>query len=182
MRHEKPELSPKNPYHLSRHRYYELKHFCFQYKEWKKALALLDGWQSHGDEVGGIIKGNMPSDPTERYAILRAYYSQHIKLINDCLAMLEPAIAPYILKGVTEGIHDLKTGAVPAHMEQLFIYDALFCMEYHIHPKDIRIENRIYQNDDILIETPTFEEIDPIVAKIKEFDNVIAELKLGAVA
>lgn len=25
-------------------------------------------------------------------------------------------------------IHDLKTGAVPAHMEQLFIYDALFCM------------------------------------------------------
>ena len=59
MRHEKPELSPKNPYHLSRHRYYELKHFCFQYKEWKKALVLLDGWQSHGDEVGGIVKGNM---------------------------------------------------------------------------------------------------------------------------
>lgn len=27
-------------------------------------------------------------------------------------------------------IHDLKTGAVPAHMEQLFIYAALFCMEY----------------------------------------------------
>ena len=79
-------------------------------------------------------------------------------------------------------IHDLKTGAVPAHMEQLFIYDALFCMEYHIHPKDIRIENRIYQNDGILVEAPTFEEIDPIIAKIKEFDNVIAELKLGAVA
>lgn len=59
MRHEKPELSPKNPYHLSRHRYYELKHFCFQYKEWKKALALLDGWQSYGDEVGGIVKGNI---------------------------------------------------------------------------------------------------------------------------
>ena len=79
-------------------------------------------------------------------------------------------------------IHDLKTGAVPAHMEQLFIYDALFCMEYHIKPKDIQIENRIYQNDDILVETPTFEEIDPIIEKIKEFDAVIAELKLGAVA
>ena len=26
-------------------------------------------------------------------------------------------------------IHDLKTGAVPAHMEQLFIYAALFCLE-----------------------------------------------------
>lgn len=78
MRHEKPELSKKNPYHLSRHRYYELKHFCFQYEEWKKALTLLDGWQAHGDEVGGIVKGNMPSDPTERCAILRAYYSQRI--------------------------------------------------------------------------------------------------------
>lgn len=79
-------------------------------------------------------------------------------------------------------IHDLKTGAVPAHIEQLFIYDALFCMEYHIKPKDIQIENRIYQNDDILVETPTFEEIDPIIEKIKESDAVIAELKLGAVA
>lgn len=43
MRHEKPELSKKNPYHLSRHRYYELKHFCFQYPEWKKNIALTSG-------------------------------------------------------------------------------------------------------------------------------------------
>lgn len=79
-------------------------------------------------------------------------------------------------------IHDLKTGAVPAHMEQLFIYDALFCAEYRIKPKDIQFENRIYQNDDILIVNPTFEDIDPIIEKIKEFDQVINELKLGAVA
>ena len=79
-------------------------------------------------------------------------------------------------------IHDLKTGAVPAHMEQLFIYDALFCAEYRIKPKDIQFENRIYQNDDILIVNPTFEDIDPVIEKIKEFDQVINELKLGAVA
>ena len=74
-------------------------------------------------------------------------------------------------------IHDLKTGAVPAHMEQLFIYDALFCMEYHVKPKDILIENRIYQNDDVLIETPTADIIDPIIEKIKEFDKIIADLR-----
>lgn len=74
-------------------------------------------------------------------------------------------------------IHDLKTGAVPAHMEQLFIYDALFCMEYHVKPKDILIENRIYQNDDVLIETPTSDIIDPIIEKIKEFDKIIADLR-----
>lgn len=79
-------------------------------------------------------------------------------------------------------IHDLKTGAIPAHMEQLFIYDALFCLEYRINPKDILFENRIYQNDDILVEVPTFEVIDPIIDKIVEFDKIINELKLGALA
>lgn len=79
-------------------------------------------------------------------------------------------------------IHDLKTGAVPAHMEQLFIYDALFCLEYHVRPQDIQIENRIYQNDDIWVVNPTIAEIQPIMEKIIEFDKVIMELKLGAVA
>ena len=50
-------------------------------------------------------------------------------------------------------IHDLKTGAIPAHMKQLLIYDALFCLEYRIKPEKIQIENRIYQSDDILIAT-----------------------------
>ena len=102
--HERPELSKKNPYHLSRHRYYELKHFCCQYEEWKKALALLDAWQSHGNEINGIMKGNIHSNPTTQIALLRAYYSQRIELINNCLSELEPAIAPYILKGITEGL------------------------------------------------------------------------------
>lgn len=77
-------------------------------------------------------------------------------------------------------IHDLKTGAVPAHMEQLFIYDALFCMEYRVKPKDIQIENRIYQNDDILIANPSAEDICPIIDQIMEFDKILTELKLGA--
>lgn len=79
-------------------------------------------------------------------------------------------------------IHDLKTGAVPAHMEQLFIYDALFCLEYHVRPQDIQIENRIYQNDDIWIVNPTEEEISLIMAKIIDFDKIIMELKLGEAA
>ena len=77
-------------------------------------------------------------------------------------------------------IHDLKTGTVPAHMEQLYIYDAQFCLEYGIDPAVIRFENRIYQNDDIWIENPSAEDINPIIAKIKEFDKIINEVKLGA--
>ncbi len=30
------ELSPKNKYYIDKHRYYELKHFCLQYPEWKQ--------------------------------------------------------------------------------------------------------------------------------------------------
>lgn len=79
-------------------------------------------------------------------------------------------------------IHDLKTGTVPAHMEQLYIYDALFCLEYSIDPVTIRFENRIYQSDDIWVENPEAEYILPIIAKIKEFDKIINEVKLGAAA
>lgn len=68
-------------------------------------------------------------------------------------------------------IHDLKTGTLPAHMEQLEIYAALFCLEYKYHPKDISIELRIYQNDEILYSNPTSETICPIM------DKIIAENK-----
>ena len=46
----------------------------------------------------------------------------------------------------------------------------------------IQFETRIYQNDDVWINNPTSEEIDPIIEKIRNFDGVIAGLKLGAVA
>lgn len=79
-------------------------------------------------------------------------------------------------------IHALRTKHEPADMKQLFIYDALFCLKRGIKPCDIQIENRIYQNDKVLIANPTFEDIDPIIEKIKEFDRVVREVKLGETA
>ena len=40
-------------------------------------------------------------------------------------------------------IHDLKTGVTPAHMEQLEIYVALFCLEYKIKPSEDRKSTRL---------------------------------------
>lgn len=74
-------------------------------------------------------------------------------------------------------IHDLKTGQVPAHMEQLLVYSALFCLEYKKRPSEIDIELRIYQSDEVLYHNPTSEEIVPIIDKIITFDKVIAKLK-----
>ena len=72
-------------------------------------------------------------------------------------------------------IHDLKTGITPAHMEQLEIYAALFCLEYRIEPKDIEMELRIYQSDDILVCNPDPVDIKKIMQKIIEFDKLIVE-------
>ena len=74
-------------------------------------------------------------------------------------------------------IHDLKTGSTPAHMEQLYIYAALFCLEYREKPDDISMELRIYQGDDILICNPSADEIAPIMSKIISFDKIISQIK-----
>lgn len=76
-------------------------------------------------------------------------------------------------------IHDLKTGSLPAHMEQLMVYAALFCLEYNVKPEEIEIELRIYQNDDIITSKPTAEKIAPIMEKIKRLDKVLKVLDEG---
>ena len=74
-------------------------------------------------------------------------------------------------------IHDLKTGTVPAHMEQLEIYAALFCLEYKKNPNDIQMELRIYQSDDILVHSPEGDDILEICQKIIKFDKIINDIK-----
>lgn len=82
-----------------------------------------------------------------------------------------------IFRDNTLRIHDLKTGTTPAHMEQLLIYAALFCLEYHYRPSDIEFELRIYQNQEVLIFKPTTEDISPIMDKIKRFDKLLNKIK-----
>jgi len=74
-------------------------------------------------------------------------------------------------------IHDLKTGVIPAHMEQLLIYASLFCLEYHVKPGEIEMELRIYQNNDVQIANPTAEDIVPIMDKIITADKIIKKIK-----
>ena len=74
-------------------------------------------------------------------------------------------------------IHDLKTGVIPASLDQLAIYAALFCLEYKVKPGEIQTELRIYQNDDILVGKPTAEDILPIMDKIIRFDKLIESAK-----
>lgn len=75
-------------------------------------------------------------------------------------------------------IHDLKTGTSPTHIEQLQIYAALFCLEYHKQPDQFATELRIYQNDSIEINKPAPEDISRIMQTIIRFDEKIEKLKM----
>lgn len=70
-------------------------------------------------------------------------------------------------------IHDLKTGEIPASMDQLEIYAAIFCLEYGIKPGEIRIELRIYQSNEVSVFEPSAEDILPIMDKIVYFDKLL---------
>ena len=75
-------------------------------------------------------------------------------------------------------IHDLKTGVIPAHIEQLLVYAALFCLEYKVKPAEIGMEVRLYQNDEVLVHNPEVDEIAPIMDKIITFDKILNRIKL----
>ena len=72
-------------------------------------------------------------------------------------------------------IHDLKTGKREAHIEQLLVYAALFCLEYKVKPESIEIELRIYQNDEILYHKPDTEEVREIMNKIVHLDTMLSK-------
>lgn len=74
-------------------------------------------------------------------------------------------------------IHDYKSGVVPAHIEQLEIYNALFCLEYGVKPTDIQTELRIYQSNEILFHHPEPNDIFQIMGKIIRFDKIISGLQ-----
>lgn len=70
-------------------------------------------------------------------------------------------------------IHDLKTGITPAHMEQLRVYMALFCLKYDHKPQNIKSELRIYQSNNIETEIPDPHEINDIMKTIIRFDKIL---------
>lgn len=77
-------------------------------------------------------------------------------------------------------IHDLKNGVTEASPQQLYVYVALFCMEYRFKPFEIEIELRIYQNDEVRVYVPDPDDIVHIMDKIITFDKRITAHRLEA--
>lgn len=76
-------------------------------------------------------------------------------------------------------IHDYKSGTIPAKMEQLLVYAALFCLEYKVKPGEIETELRIYQNDEVIFHNPTADEILPIMDMIIQHNKTLERINEG---
>lgn len=100
----RPQISTKNKYWIDKHRHYELKHFCLQYKEFKRL---------HEEAVASCISAanlektnstNIPSDITAKYAIKKIKYAEKIQMIERAALEADEDLYYYILRGVTEGL------------------------------------------------------------------------------
>lgn len=98
------KISENNKYWINKHRYYELKHFCLQYSEWKKAYASCCEAIIFASRYEDTPSVNAPSDLTAKYAIKRAQYANRVKMIEEAAKEADEFLYPYILKAVTEGL------------------------------------------------------------------------------
>lgn len=97
------EISEKNKYWISKHRHYELKHFCLQYPTWKKSYTELDSLGKRGDD-SVYFRVNTPSDPTSKCVEMRSVYLERMDLVRRIAFEADPDLASYIFRAVTEGL------------------------------------------------------------------------------
>lgn len=101
----RPETSKKNPYWLSKHRYYELLHWCRQYDDWweeknyciatiKTASILFDT----------TLDGNKYKDSTVEKAYDKLEkLNKKITILQDTAKKADNSISDYIIFAVTQG-------------------------------------------------------------------------------
>ena len=98
----RPELSKKNKWWIPKHRYYELKHFCLQYPEWKENYESAIRYSTNGEQV------NKPSiewvDPVGNAVSVIEMYGKNISLVEHTAFTTDEFLSSYILKAVTEGL------------------------------------------------------------------------------
>lgn len=88
-------------YNISKHKFYELYHFCLQYDEWKDELKYAT------DTVKSKVITDMPQgtgtgDATSDLAIRRAKLSRQCDLLEDTAKEVDSDLWEYIIKGVTD--------------------------------------------------------------------------------
>lgn len=132
-----------------------------------------------------LLKNDIPRSAID----IDRIYNNFMNYVNDAIGFKltpeQPLVYSEYCFGTADAIsfrnnllriHDYKSGTMPAKMEQLMVYAALFCLEYKFKPGEIEMELRIYQNDEIIFHNPTADDIAPIMDTIIHSDKMIREM------
>ena len=138
-------------------------------------------------EYGSLLLDHLRYMPAEAYISTKLF-------ICDCIGFRmgseEKVSLSSMINGTADAIQfypkdkllrvsDLKTGARPAKMDQLYIYAAIYCHENRINPLNITTETRIYQNGEIHMEQPESGVINDILQNILHKDAVLDRFERG---
>lgn len=112
------------------------------------------------------------------------------RYVNDCIGWrMRPEVVLFYstnafgtvdaisFRNNTLRISDLKTGITPTKFQQLEVYAALFCLEYGVKPFNIKIELRIYQNDQTRFLPGDPDTITHVMSRLVAFDEQIARIR-----
>ena len=98
----RPKISERSKFWISKHRYYELKHFSMQYPEWKKLYRELDGSPSAVQIDRIYVNCGEVGDPTARIAEARLYFADRIDLVDRAARDAAGEYAQQLIKAITE--------------------------------------------------------------------------------
>jgi len=98
----RPEISKRKVEWIPKHRYYELKHFCLQYPEWKKQLAneIFLRSSSTIDTTNDIQVEFI--DKTSDIVSKLMDYSKNVELIETTCKAIDILLWKYLLEAVTK--------------------------------------------------------------------------------
>ena len=95
-------LSTKNPYYLTKHRFYEVYHYAMQYQEWKDEYRTAEQTMRGIAYDGVKVKSSGSGDALERVAIRLTELSEKIEMLEAVARETDKDLAEYILRGVTD--------------------------------------------------------------------------------
>lgn len=124
----RPETSKKNPYYISKHRQYELKHFVMQYPEWEEKLRELRGIVRTPPTDSDKVNNGSVSDITGDTAVLRELYSRNVNMVVKAAEQTHPMYGLIIVKNIIceQTYRDWSEGQMLSRDEYYRLYRKFF--------------------------------------------------------
>ena len=96
----RPEVSQANKYYISKHRFYELKHFCLQYREWSSKCDIYKE-SIRSSSLIQVNKDITVQDPIgDIFASIDELYTK-MQMVKNACKLADEQLSSYIFEAVT---------------------------------------------------------------------------------